>query len=431
MAPLGEAVSPDAKSHALSRAERRKLKEQARADALQPLQQKLQSQDPVEQLEAIDELFIQFEKTSLDTVLAADVLPWVLQLSQDSNNSNLQTQALWALQRFSEGTPKQTKCMVEQGALKRLTPLLTARAHTQEQALLIITNVAMASEELRNEVIHAGIVDYVTGQFNGSEPLAVVQKAAGLLRAICSWPCAEFAAGVSKRLLSALSLLLTFNDSCVLVNACEALAMLPHSDSQHLAVPLMRGTIERLVFLLESSSGEVQAPACRALERIACASKTGMQALLVCEPLAALKELMESDEPALQLESTVLVANTIAFGGPHVEEVLKAGCVPVLIARLHGEAQAEIRRAAAKGICSLMKRAPQPELRKASTVCAVLEALPGEAIAMDFLISVLKVTDGEISQTLQQAACAFLEDCHFEDEHLQEQVREVIGVLRP
>lgn len=55
---------------------------------------------------------------------------------------------------------------------------------------------------------------------------------------------------------------------------------------------------------------------------------------------------MESDEPSLQLESTVsgprsrdvtpvegppsavsprLVANTISFGGPHVEEVLKAG----------------------------------------------------------------------------------------------------------
>eukprot|EP00435_Cladocopium_sp_Y103_P070275 s120_g35.t1 len=106
-----------------------------------------------------------------------------------------------------------------------------------------------------------------------------------------------------------------------------------------------------------------------------------------------------------------------------------ARCVPVLIERLHGEA--EIRRAAAKGICSLMKRAPQLELRKASTVCAVLEALPREAIAMDFLVSVLKVTNEEISQRLQQAACAFLEDCHFEDEHLQEQVEEVIGVLRP
>ena len=35
------------------------------------------------------------------------------------------------------------------------------------EALLIITNVAMASEELRNEVIHAGIVDYVTGQCLG------------------------------------------------------------------------------------------------------------------------------------------------------------------------------------------------------------------------------------------------------------------------
>jgi len=35
------------------------------------------------------------------------------------------------------------------------------------QVLQIITNVAKASEELRDEVIHAGIVDYVTGQCLG------------------------------------------------------------------------------------------------------------------------------------------------------------------------------------------------------------------------------------------------------------------------
>eukprot|EP00438_Fugacium_kawagutii_P036795 Skav208748 [mRNA] locus=scaffold1871:27747:36612:+ [translate_table: standard] len=130
-------------------------------------------------------------------------------------------------------------------------------------------------------------------------------KAAGLLKAICTWPCNHLAENLSKRLLSTLSLLLTFNDECVLINASEALAMLPHSDPQHLAVLLMRGTIERLVFLLEQPSDEVRGPVCRALQRIACASKTGMQALLVCEPLPALKELMESDEPSLQLESTV------------------------------------------------------------------------------------------------------------------------------
>jgi len=422
---LCDVVSPDAKSHALSRAERRKLKDQARADALQPLQQKLQSQDPNEQFEAIEELLRQFENISLDTVLAADVLPWVLQLSQESTKLDLQTQALWALHRFSEGTPKQTKCMVEQGALQRLTPLLTAPSRTQQQVLQIITNVAKASEELRDEVIHAGIVDYVTGQFQGSEPLPVLQKAAGLLRAVCSWPCAEMAEALSKRLLSALSLLLTSNDEDVLINVCEALAMLPHCDPQHLAVLLMRGAVERLVFLLECPM--VQAPVCRALQRVACASKTGMQALLVCEPLSALKELMESDEPTVQLESTVLVANTIVFGGPHVQEVLKAGCVPLLLARLDGEA--EIRRAAAKGICALMKRAPHAELWKVTTVCGVLEALPGESIALDFLIAALKLTDGELSQTLQEAACAFLEDCHFQDAR-QEQVQEMLLVLK-
>ncbi|CAL1131917.1 unnamed protein product [Cladocopium goreaui] len=128
----------------------------------------------------------------------------------------------------------------------------------------------------------------------------------------------------------------------------------------------MRGTIERLVFLLESSSGEVQAPACRALERIACASKTGMQALLVCEPLAALKELMESDEPALQLESTVLVANTIAFGGPHVEEVLKAGSMDETPSSAGGSPKSQARKKE--------RRLPtwgQLESRKVNAACAM------------------------------------------------------------
>eukprot|EP00913_Durusdinium_trenchii_P002241 g2070.t2 len=42
---LCDPVGPDAKSHALSRTERRKLKVQARTDALKPMQQKLQSKD--------------------------------------------------------------------------------------------------------------------------------------------------------------------------------------------------------------------------------------------------------------------------------------------------------------------------------------------------------------------------------------------------
>ncbi|CAK9011445.1 Hypothetical protein SCF082_LOCUS11094, partial [Durusdinium trenchii] len=81
--------------------------------------------------------------------------------------------------------------------------------------------------------------------------------------------------------------------------------MLRYSDPQHLAVLLIRGAIERLVFLLETASREVQARACHALQRVACASTRGMQALLVCEPLPALKEMMESEDPAVQLEGTV------------------------------------------------------------------------------------------------------------------------------
>eukprot|EP00434_Breviolum_minutum_P019074 symbB.v1.2.016814.t1/scaffold1293.1/size126329/2 len=115
---------------------------------------------------------------------------------------------------------------------------------------------------------------------------------------------------------------------------------------------------------------------------------------------------------------------------PSLENELMAkpsSCVPLLLARLDGEA--EIRRAAAKGICALMKRAPHAELWKVTTVCGVLEALPGESIALDFLIAALKLTDGELSQTLQEAACAFLEDCHFQDAR-QEQVQEMLLVLK-
>eukprot|EP00913_Durusdinium_trenchii_P002238 g2068.t1 len=210
----------------------------------------------------------------------ADAKSWDAGGQIESTNLELQTQVLWALCRFSEGTPEQTRCLVEQGALQRLMPLLTGPPRTQEQRSSL--------------------------RFRGSEPLAVLQKAAGLLRAVCTWPCTKFADGLSKRLLIALSLLLASNDENVLIHVCEALAMLRYSDPQHLAVRLglqsisldnippvrllIRGAIERLVFLLETASREVQARACHALQRVACASTRGMQALLVCEPLPALKD---------------------------------------------------------------------------------------------------------------------------------------------
>ncbi|CAK8988588.1 unnamed protein product [Durusdinium trenchii] len=207
--------------------------------------------------------------------------------------------------------------------------------------------------------------------------------------------------------------------------------MLRYSDPQHLAVLLIRGAIERLVFLLETASREVQARACHALQRVACASTRGMQALLVCEPLPALKEMMESEDPAVQLEGTVLVANTIAFGGPHVEEVLKIGCVPLLLECLRGreETYPETRRAAARGLCALNKRAPQPELWEAPMVAAVLGALPSDASALDFLVSVLRLTPGDLSQKLREAACAFLENCGLDDS-LQGQVQEALLLLQ-
>ncbi|CAJ1424814.1 unnamed protein product, partial [Effrenium voratum] len=146
-----------------------------------------------------------------------------------------------------------------------------------------------------------------------------MRKAAGLLRSVAGSPSAQ-----SKRLVSTLSMLLTLNDDELLMTACDALALQSYGDEKHLAVLLVNGAIERLVFLLDSTSEQVKAKAARALQRMACASKTGMQALLVCDPLPSLKDLLESEDLVVQREGATLVANIIAFGGPHVQEVLDA-----------------------------------------------------------------------------------------------------------
>ncbi|CAE7247410.1 unnamed protein product, partial [Symbiodinium pilosum] len=103
-----------------------------------------------------------------------------------------------------------------------------------------------------------------------------------------------------------------------------------------------------------------------------------MQALMVCEPLPALKDFLESEDAALQREGSTIIANIVAFGGPHVNEVIDTGCAALMIQLLRTTADEETQRSAARGAASLAKRgalAVLPQLGEAATVDAILRAL--------------------------------------------------------
>jgi len=353
---------------ALSRRERRQLKEKAKAENLwEPLTRSLASGSTQQRLEAAKELNSllsgslgeAFEKAS------EELVPWLLELAADACEEELRSQCLFALQRLSERAPT----ALGASAMARLAPLLKDETSSvREQAMTILSNVARTSQDMRDMILASGGVNFVMSMFQGGQspqPVPVVRKAALLLHAVCCWPPSqEMGDAVMKRLLHTLSLLTMSNDEGVIVESCRALSCLEHRSPHNLAVLLVSGVFERLVFLFAQPSSEVCTVSVSAARAIACGSETGLQALLLQEPIPVLKDILAAEDASCaQREACALLTAILTLGGPHVEEVVAAGCVPLFVRLLTADAEegGEVQLAAARAVGALSRKCTRPE----------------------------------------------------------------------
>lgn len=435
MAPATKICSPDAKGYVSppNRKEQRRLKEQAklqeRLKELAPLQQKLSSsQAATEQLAAVIDLLAFLDKGQaalLEAVLEMQLVPWLLGMVQVADNRELQSQALLALDKLTQGTPEQTSKVVAQGVFERLAPLLASgQSSTCELTLQILANVAGASKELRDLMVANGGATLVANMFQGTrQPSPVAQKAAILLSRMCSWELSQvFTEAVLHKLLQTVATLFSSSDEQVILESLSVLSSIGYENTLRLAVLLASGILERLAFLLSHPASEIQLAVLRTATRVVTGSQTGMQAFLLQEPLPPLKDLLESEVQEVQHESCELLVRILKAGPVHVREALDVGCLPCLICVLASEDELT-RYAAARGLGACSRACSDDQMR---------ELLKADSVAP--MVKMLEVAAFQNDSSAAGASLGFLEkafvvcqDQPREAKRLLEQVRGADG----
>lgn len=397
----------------LSKKERQARAQQAKADALQPLLEKLTGSDPEERLAAVREVREALngaQPPSVDIVLQAGLVPELLRAAVEHDHRSLQFEALWVLTDLTKGTAEQVTATLDAGCLGPLKLLLAApQPAAREQACMILAQAAAASVALRDRLLVGGVAADVMRVLHGGKDVeqrtcydegakvwrlqpgsqgavseGVARAASRCLAALCAGePRPEWAEAMLP-LMHTLEVLVMSQDEQVIACACQSLCCLDFQRPAHVGMVVKFGICSHLVELLGHASPAVRALAANAAEGVARGSKHGMMAILLCEPADSLKDMLLSEEPSDHRAGCSLLTAVLEVGGPHVKEVVDAGCVPPLFLLLLNGEDSEARRGAARAIGTLTARCPPSKVRElmpTDVVCPMVQTLEAAAFA--------------------------------------------------
>lgn len=315
----------------------------------------LMSADPAEQLDATMRFrkLLSIERNPpIAEVIAAGVVPRLVQFLQCYENMPLVFEAAWALTNVSSGTSEHTRVVIDNGAIPIFVHLLRlSSSDVQEQAVWALGNIAGDSPRCRDLVLSYGLLPVLAEQLNASTRVSMLRNSTWTISNLCRgkppprWGLVELA-------LPLLQTLIFSSDEEVLVDACWALSYLSEPPDRVQAV-IDAGALPRIVELLAHVSPLVQTPALRVLGNVATGSAQQTQALLECDGLSRLGTMLHSSKKEVRKEACWIVSNITAGPLAHVQSVCTAGLVPRLVELSSvGREDFEVRKEAVYALCN-------------------------------------------------------------------------------
>jgi len=318
----------------------------------------LQSADPQLQLDATTRFrkLLSIERNPpIAEVIAAGVVPRLVQFLQSYDNTALVFEAAWALTNVSSGTSEHTRVVIDNGAIPIFVQLLRLTNNDvhelQEQAIWALGNIAGDSPRCRDLVLSYGLLPVLVEQLSAPSRTSMLRNSTWTISNLCRGkPPPRW--GLVALALPLLQTLTFSADDEVLVDACWALSYLSEPPERVQAV-IDAGALPRIVELLGHVSPLVQTPALRVIGNVATGSAAQTQALLECDALARLDTMLRSSKKEVRKEACWIVSNVTAGPLAHVQSVCTAGLVPRLIElSTSGRDDFEVRKEAAYALCN-------------------------------------------------------------------------------
>lgn len=357
-------------------------------------------------------------------MIAAGVVPRLVQFLHCHDDPTLAFEAAWALTNVASGTSEHARVIIDNGAIPVLVSLMVhPDTVVREQSLWALGNLAGDSPRCRDLVLSYGLIapliaqceafvlesaqeaaaaeavaapspfGRVAGSSQSHAPHptfpAMQRNATWLLSNMCRGKPPPRWALIAPALPVLVQLLQVRTDDDVLTDACWALSYL--SEPPERVAPVVEaGAVNPLIRLLNHSQPAVQTPALRTVGNIAAGTAAEAGAVVRCGVLDCLGELLRSPKKEIRKETAWMVSNLTAgdqaqvgalsaatatpFPAPirpaptQVAAVCGAGLIPRLLEMVASE-EFEVRKEVAYALCNACCSGSAEVVRWLAQVC--------------------------------------------------------------
>lgn len=341
-------------------------------------------------------------------VLAANVMPALVEFLGRHDHPELQFEAAWALTNIA--STDQTRKVVEAGAVPHMAQLLlSSSADVREQCAWCLGNVAGDGPDLRNLVLEAGALGPLLQNLLQPASISMLRNAVWSLSNFCRGKPQPELAAVAPAVPVLAQVLASTEDKETLMDACWALSYLSDGENDRVAAVVASGVVPRLVALLGHASPSVVTPALRTLGNVVSGDDGQTQAVVDGGGLLAVGPLLAHAKKGLRKEACWLLSNVAAGSRAQITSLLEqAHLVDAVLHQLE-VGEWDVKKEAAWVVSNIATGGTHEQVfalvknhKPVGPLCSLLDVQDGKLlmVALDALEALLKC-DEKASGLLQ------------------------------
>lgn len=304
------------------------------------------SEDSAAQLAAVQstrKLLSSDKNPPIDELIAAGILPILVNCLTMADNPALQFEAAWALTNIASGTSAQTNKVVHSGAVPLFLQLLMSpHQNVCEQAVWALGNIIGDGPVLRDFVIEMGVVPPLLAFIKPEIPITFLRNVTWVIVNLCRNKDPPPSPHTIKEILPALAVLIHHSDINILVDTVWAVSYLTDGGNDQIQMVIDSGIVPKLIPLLSHKDVKVQTAALRAVGNIVTGTDEQTQVVLNCDALSHFPALLTHQKSKICKEAVWFLSNITAGNKQQVQAVINAGLLPKIIDNLRrGEFQTQ------------------------------------------------------------------------------------------